>query len=256
MILSTYIFCFFAEITKSRISCFFIDQTQKNVINKILITIPLAKIHNNVTTPIMYNLTAHRYRNATQAIARDLQQRIPQSSAPSLPASIASQSPHLAVMAQEHARFQRLFRRVHAQLSDLLSALDGHGAMTPALEDLAHALNTNRVPQEWIAPGAHVSLRAWVDGTAARAAYVDAWKSNAGTLPGHVLWMGALFHPPAYLAATAQIYARKYKVSVNTVFMHAQALQVLFSLSFSLFFAILFHFHFSLSVPFPSHFCC
>ena len=98
--------------------------------------------------------------------------------------------------------------------------------MTPALEELAHALNTNRIPQEWRAPGAHASLRAWVDGTVARSAYVDTWKTSAGLLPGSVLWMGALFHPSAYLAATAQVYARKHKVSVDNVFMHAQVLQV------------------------------
>lgn len=106
--------------------------------------------------------------------------------------------------------------------------MDGHSAITPTLEELAHALNTNRVPCDWCAPGAQTSLRAWVDGTVARAAYVDTWKTCAGELPGNVLWMGALFNPPSYLAATAQVYARKHKVPVDTIFMHAQVLPVCF----------------------------
>lgn len=161
-----------------------------------------------------------------------MQQRIPQpppsAFSSSSSSSLSSHSPLLAVLLQEHSRYTRLFRTVHAQIADLLAAQEGRSAMTQELESVAHALRTNRTPRAWRAPGTHASLRAWIAGTVARAAYIDAWKANASCeLPGSTLWMGALFHPQAYLAATAQVYARKHKVAVDNVFMHGQVLQVI-----------------------------
>lgn len=120
------------------------------------------------------------------------------------------------VVNQEIVRYNRLLAVINRTLNQLLKAIKGLVVMSLDLDQLASSLFNNQVPQEW-ARSAYPSLKplsAWVMDLEARLNFISNWARSG--VP-NVFWISGFFFPQAFLTGTLQNFARKYKISIDTV---------------------------------------
>ncbi|XP_050390512.1 dynein axonemal heavy chain 1 [Patella vulgata] len=120
------------------------------------------------------------------------------------------------VLTQEVIRYNRLLKTIHQSLHDLLKALKGLVVMSQELEKMANSLFNNVVPDMWSGK-AYPSLKplaSWVVDLVARMKFIHNWIDD-GIPP--VFWISGFFFPQAFLTGTLQNYARKMKISIDTI---------------------------------------
>ncbi|ESO89348.1 hypothetical protein LOTGIDRAFT_210379 [Lottia gigantea] len=120
------------------------------------------------------------------------------------------------VLTQEVIRYNRLLNTIHQSLHDLLKALKGLVVMSQGLEKMANSLYNNAVPDMW-AGKAYPSLKplaSWVIDLVARVKFIHDWIDNG--IPT-VFWISGFFFPQAFLTGTLQNFARKMKISIDTI---------------------------------------
>ncbi|KAH9582136.1 Dynein heavy chain [Trypanosoma melophagium] len=120
------------------------------------------------------------------------------------------------VLVQEAIRFNRLTAVVCETLEALPLAIKGEVLMSRELEEVYRSLYNNQVPVKW-AERAYPSLKplgAWVDDLVQRLLMIDTWYEG-----GHpkVYWISGFFFPQAFLTGILQNFARKMKISIDTV---------------------------------------
>lgn len=104
---------------------------------------------------------------------------------------------------------------LHSSLLSLLHALNKHSTgdsltHSPHLTQLALSLLTLSVPRHWLetigpsAPPPHWPLREWVQDLGLRFVFLDQVLSNGLKVPTY--WLGAFFHPEAFLSAIKQVH--------------------------------------------------
>ena len=118
--------------------------------------------------------------------------------------------PFFMVVLQECERMNAVLSEIRSSLSDLALGLKGDLVMSEALDALASAIASDRVPSTW-ATIAFPSLRplsSWIKNLAARHAQLAEWSSTPNALPSTV-WLPGLFNPASFLTAVQQVAARK-----------------------------------------------
>jgi dynein heavy chain len=120
------------------------------------------------------------------------------------------------VLVQEVIRYNKLLVVMKKSLADILKALKGLVVMSGELEAMGTSLFNNQVPKLW-ASKAYPSLKglsAWVQDLLLRLDFISSWYKNG--IP-NVYWMSGFFFPQAAITAVMQNYARKHKISIDTV---------------------------------------
>ncbi|KEG11834.1 dynein heavy chain [Trypanosoma grayi] len=120
------------------------------------------------------------------------------------------------VLVQEAIRFNRLTVVVKETLEALPLAIKGEVLMSRELEEVYRCIYNNQVPGMW-AERAYPSLKplgSWVDDLVQRLAMIESWYEN-----GHpnAYWISGFFFPQAFLTGILQNFARKMKISIDTV---------------------------------------
>jgi dynein heavy chain len=120
------------------------------------------------------------------------------------------------VLNQECARYNGLIEVILSSLATLQKAIRGEVVMSSEFEKVYNALYDGRVPEMWAAKAypSLASLGDWFKDLTARLRFLQTWV-DAGT-PA-VFWLSGFFFPQAFLTATLQNFARKYRISVDTL---------------------------------------
>eukprot|EP00741_Cyanophora_paradoxa_P000409 tig00000404_g400.t1 len=120
------------------------------------------------------------------------------------------------VLGQEMDRFNRLLSTMKRSLEELQKAIKGLIVMTLQLDDMFTAILNNRVPAIWekVAYPSLKPLGSWVKDLHARVAFMRTW-----LLEGHpkAFWLPGFFFPQGFMTGALQMYARKYKIPINTL---------------------------------------
>ncbi|XP_076648749.1 dynein heavy chain at 62B [Halictus rubicundus] len=121
------------------------------------------------------------------------------------------------VLIQELERYNTLLREVRQSLSMLENAVKGLVVMTPALEDLAGHIMSSRIPQSWMKVCAYPSLKplpGFVNDFLDRLNFFQNWLVNGKPT---TFWISGFSFVHAFLTATTQNFARKYKIPIDRI---------------------------------------
>jgi dynein heavy chain len=120
------------------------------------------------------------------------------------------------VLKQESFKYNRLLSLLNAQLPLFRRALKGLVVMTDELEASGKAMYSNMVPDSWAAKG-FLSLKplsAWIKDLVDRMNFMNSWVDNGNPM---VFWLSGMFFPQAFLTATNQNFARKFKIAIDKI---------------------------------------
>jgi dynein heavy chain, axonemal len=119
-------------------------------------------------------------------------------------------TPYVGVALQELGQMNKVLSAIRRDLLELQLGVNGELTMSSAMDDLAHDLYMNIVPQGWLTlAGPSIKrLGEWFEEIIMRCRELDAWVANAFNPPPTV-WLGALFNPQSFLTAVMQTAARK-----------------------------------------------
>lgn len=120
------------------------------------------------------------------------------------------------VLTQEVVRYNGLLTQMNKSLQNLKMAIKGLVVMDDSLEKMFNSIYENSVPAIWKSK-AYPSLKplaAWVTDLLERVAFIQSW-IDFGVPP--VFWISGFFFPQAFLTGTLQNYARKTKISIDTI---------------------------------------
>ncbi|XP_058804505.1 dynein axonemal heavy chain 1-like [Phymastichus coffea] len=120
------------------------------------------------------------------------------------------------VLYQEAERYNGLVGEMASSLQALDRALKGLVVMSEKLEAMAASLYINRVPQNWQSRG-FASLKplgAWVVDLNERIKFIKSWQD--GGIPT-AFWISGFYFPQAFLTGTLQNFARKHRVSIDSI---------------------------------------
>ncbi|XP_029358997.1 dynein heavy chain 1, axonemal [Echeneis naucrates] len=117
---------------------------------------------------------------------------------------------------QEVIRYNKLLAVISQSLQDIVKALKGLVVMSSELECMANSMFNNMVPDMWKAK-AYPSLKplaSWLSDLLQRISFLQRW-INDGLPP--VFWISGFFFPQAFLTGTLQNYARRHRISIDTI---------------------------------------
>jgi dynein heavy chain len=120
------------------------------------------------------------------------------------------------VLGQEATRFNRLLKVMHRSLKDFGRAIKGEVVMSGELDAMGNSMFINQVPALWAAK-AYPSLRplsSWTEDLIRRCKFIQDWYDNG--IP-NVFWFSGFYFPQAFLTGSLQNYARKLKISIDTL---------------------------------------
>jgi len=120
------------------------------------------------------------------------------------------------VLTQEVVRYNGLLNQMLKSLKNLKMAIKGLVVMDDTLEKMFNSMYENTVPGLWQSK-AYPSLKplaAWIADLLERVAFIQTWIDN-GVPP--VFWISGFFFPQAFLTGTLQNYARRTKISIDTI---------------------------------------
>lgn len=91
--------------------------------------------------------------------------------------------------------------------------------MSEAMENLMNDIFMNKVPATWMVFSFETTrgLASWLDNLKQRLEQLNAWKDEPSKLPT-VTWLNRLKNPQSFLTAIQQIFARKYQLELNKLF--------------------------------------
>jgi len=121
-----------------------------------------------------------------------------------------------SVLCQELVRFNRLIEVIHSTLANFLKALKGLVVMSADLDSLGNAMIVGKLPELW-SKKSYPSLKplaSYVSELIARINMLRDW-IDSGAPP--TFWISGFFFTHAFLTGITQNYARKYKISIDTV---------------------------------------
>ncbi|XP_076222913.1 dynein heavy chain at 62B [Nomia melanderi] len=121
------------------------------------------------------------------------------------------------VLVQELERYNRLLYEIRQSLSMLENALKGLIVMTPSLEDLAVHILSSRIPPSWKKACAYPSLKplpSFINDLLDRLSFFQQWLVNG--IP-KTFWISGFSYVHAFLTATTQNFARKYKIPIDRI---------------------------------------
>ena len=121
-----------------------------------------------------------------------------------------------AVLQHEVVAYNELLTVVRRSVQDLERAQKGEIAMSRELEEVGKYIVEGSVPSFWLNyayPGTK-PLLSWIKDLAARVHFFENWISKGSP---EVYWIGAFFYPQGFLVALLQNYARKKKISYDSV---------------------------------------
>jgi dynein heavy chain len=127
------------------------------------------------------------------------------------------------VLQQEAVRYNDLLKLVRSSMKALLKAMKGLIVFSAELEEMGAALSQNLVPPNWaaIAYPSLKPLNLWMADLNERLKFLRDW-AEQGQPP--CFWISGFFFPQAFLTATKQNFARKYKVPIDEVSFDFQVL--------------------------------
>ena len=118
---------------------------------------------------------------------------------------------------RETSQMNKSLHTIHSSLLSLLRALDDHAhgdphtlTNTPHLAQLSHSLLSLRVPRLWqeaVGPTSappNWPLKEWIQDLSLRWVFIDQVLSQ-GLAKVPTYWLGAFFHPEAFLSLLAQV---------------------------------------------------
>ncbi|KOC62554.1 Dynein heavy chain 7, axonemal [Habropoda laboriosa] len=121
------------------------------------------------------------------------------------------------VLIQEMDRYNTLLNEIRQSLMMLEKAVNGLIVMTPALEILAVHILSSRIPPSWVKACAYPSLKPlpnFVNDFLDRLNFFRKWlKEDKPT----TFWISGFSFVHAFLTATTQNYARKYKIPIDRI---------------------------------------
>jgi len=118
------------------------------------------------------------------------------------------------VLQQETLKYNYLIKIVKDSLQDLQKALRGHISMSKDLEEVAHSISKNQVPELW-RKNSYVSLKplsSWVKELSLNIQFFQDWIDKGHPASYKI---SAFFSTQAFLAALLQNYARKKQVAYD-----------------------------------------
>ena len=119
-------------------------------------------------------------------------------------------------LTQEIEKFNTLTKVIKQSLAKLRKAIDGQIVMTHEIEALIESILKNNVPNLWTQVS-YISCKKlidWVDDLKKRLLFFDSWVKNG--IP-QVFWFSGFFFPQSFLTSLLQNFARKNKVSIDTL---------------------------------------
>ncbi|GBP05920.1 Dynein heavy chain 7, axonemal [Eumeta japonica] len=157
------------------------------------------------------------------AIAESILARLPAKilSGPSHEGDIkpADMTPMSIVVVQEAARYERLVTVVRSSSRAVIGAVQGVSVLTDITEEVLTSMVRGRIPALW-ASKSYPSLKplaSYIDDLLARLAFLQHWHQHG---PPIVFWLSGFYFPQAFLTATQQSYARKYKIPIDQLAFH------------------------------------
>nr|XP_033342927.1 dynein heavy chain 12, axonemal isoform X1 [Megalopta genalis]XP_033342928.1 dynein heavy chain 12, axonemal isoform X2 [Megalopta genalis] len=121
------------------------------------------------------------------------------------------------VLIQELERYNTLLHEMRQSLSMLENAVKGLIVMTPDLEDLAIHILSSRIPQSWTKACAYPSLKplpSFINDFLDRLNFFRNWLVYG--IP-KTFWISGFSFAHAFLTATMQNFARKYKIPIDRI---------------------------------------
>nr|XP_012154186.1 PREDICTED: dynein heavy chain 12, axonemal isoform X1 [Megachile rotundata] len=121
------------------------------------------------------------------------------------------------VLIQELERFNVLLREIRRSLEFLEKAVKGLIVMTPDLEVLAFNILNARIPPSWVKACAYPSLKPlpnFITDLLARLKFFRQWLTEG--IP-QTFWISGFSFIHAFLTATTQNFARKYKIPIDRI---------------------------------------
>lgn len=133
----------------------------------------------------------------------------------------------LSILRQEIDRFNRLLNVIHKTINDLTKALKGEIIISKSLENVFQSILLQKVPIEWekYSYPSLKSLILWLKDLIKRVQFFSLWSKTvivfAEGSPTQIypysFWISAFFFPQGLLTAISQNYARKLKVSIDSL---------------------------------------
>ncbi|KAL6436551.1 hypothetical protein ACFW04_004787 [Cataglyphis niger] len=120
------------------------------------------------------------------------------------------------VLLQEAKRYNDLLEIMQTTLQNLLKALKGLIVMSEQLEMIATSLLNNKIPAYWQSRSypSVKPLAAWFLDLKDRIKFISDWRDH--DIPS-AFWISGFYFPQAFLTGTLQNFARKHRVSIDTI---------------------------------------
>ena len=120
------------------------------------------------------------------------------------------------VLHHEILLFNNLLGVITSSLEKLQKGLKGLIVVDEGLDLLNRRLLANRIPEIWLEASypSILTLRAYLDDLNMRVAFLDEWVRNERPI---IFKLGAFYHPEEFLTAVLQVYARKHRVSFDSL---------------------------------------
>lgn len=133
-------------------------------------------------------------------------------------------TPYIVVSLQECERMNILTSEIKRTLWELDQGLKGALNITDAMDDLAAALNQNRVPPGWekYAYFSKKSLIEWFADLLLRIEQLQGWTEDMIAPP--VVWISGLFNPMSYITAIMQVTARANNLPLDDMVLQTDVL--------------------------------
>jgi dynein heavy chain len=120
------------------------------------------------------------------------------------------------VLMQEIDCFNRLLAAIALSLNDLQRAIRGEVVMSAELDAMYNSLLNNQVPDLWkkVAYPSLKPLAPWMEDFQKRMAFIHLWNNEGAPAS---FWMPGMYFPQGFMTASLQVFARKYKLPIDTL---------------------------------------
>lgn len=131
------------------------------------------------------------------------------------------------VLQQEVDRYNKLLDIILKSINTLVKAIKGEIMISKSSESVFNSFLSQKVPIYW-STNSYPSLKplaSWIKNLLTRTKYFSFWCRNLilyvegglGFMNPSSLWISGFFYPQGLLAAISQNYARKYRVSIDSL---------------------------------------